>query len=213
MLLQRQHRLLMQQHHSANVKQQQQGSDGAAASTEAAAPLQQPFGGEDVADVDIWDAFFDATLPDYLQYLQAAVAGAPSVFTTVNPHAPTESPHQLQRWQHERQEQAGKHQQQQHAHQQQQNGGQTQQQLVARELLANTAKMLALMPRGMKQRPTLLVGGPQLLSLAAFSRSSVEDVVEVLQDFYKLKRLGFRMAMQELMAVMDEPAHDRLMRL
>ena len=28
----------------------------------------------------IWDAFFDATLDDYLEYLKAAAAGAPSVF-------------------------------------------------------------------------------------------------------------------------------------
>jgi hypothetical protein len=202
MLLQRQHRRLVQQHHLAYHQQQQQGllQDHNKPDSSSSSSSVPPVTSEELAEVDIWDAFFDADLDDYVTYLQAAAAGSPSVFTTVNPNAPIVSQQQQDSKEAVATDEASEDSNA--ASQQQQ---QQQQQLVeARKLLHNSAEMLSLMPPGIKARPLLLMGSLQLQQLAALAGGRVEGVVEVLQDFYKLKRLGFRAALEELMDVADE---------
>ncbi|WIA10997.1 hypothetical protein OEZ85_011154 [Tetradesmus obliquus] len=203
MLLQRQHRRLVQQHHLSHQQQQQQPSpaenepDGSSSSSSSSVPAVSP---EELAEVDIWDAFFDADLDDYIQYLQAAAAGAPSVFTTINPNAqPQQQQQQPQGLTSHKPSKASRKTVESSAA-----ASQQQQLAEARQLLSNSAAMLSIMPPGIKSRPLLLLGSSQLVQLAAMAGGSPEDVVEVLQDFYKLKRLGFRAALEELMDVADE---------
>jgi hypothetical protein len=200
MLLQRQHRRLVQEHHLAYQQQQQERSSAEHEPNSSSSSSVPPVTSEELAEVDIWDAFFDADLDDHVQYLRAAAAGSPSVFTTINPNAPT---HQQQQQQGlaprsgAKEDSAGDADNTEASSQQQQLA-------EARVAIANSAKMLAIMPPGIVARPLLLLGGAQLLQLAGMAGGRVEDVVEVLQDFYKLKRLGFRAALEELMDVADE---------
>ncbi|WIA30902.1 hypothetical protein OEZ86_000954 [Tetradesmus obliquus] len=211
MLLHRQHRRLVQQHHLSHQQQQQQQhqeqqeqrsaeqepDSSSSSSSSSSVPAVSP---EELAEVDIWDAFFDADLDDYIQYLQAAAAGAPSVFTTVNPNAhPQQQQQQPQGLTSHKPSKASRKAQESSAA-----ASQQQQLAEARQLLSNSAAMLSIMPPGIKSRPLLLLGSSQLVQLAAMAGGSPEDVVEVLQDFYKLKRLGFRAALEELMDVADE---------
>jgi cell division protein FtsL len=220
MLLQRQHRRLVQEHYLAYQQQQQQGDSSEYSSDQPSSSSSSSkvpkVTAEELQEVDIWDAFFDADLADYAQYLRAAADGHPSVFTTMNPNAP--SVIQQQQQQGVAQQKGGAN----AAHadssdddedsstnvnltpQQQQQQQERQELLEARQQLANSAAMLELMPPGILNRPLLLLGSSQLLQLSVMAEGRVEDVVEVLQDFYKLKRLGFRAALQELMEVADE---------
>jgi hypothetical protein len=215
MLLQRQHRRLVQEHYLAYQQQQQQQGDSpnsdqpSSSSSSSKVPQVTP---EELAEVDIWDAFFDADLADYAQYLRAASDGHPSVFTTINPNAP--SVIQQQQQQGAAQKTGGTNAADTGSSDVDEDSSTTanpsdqqqqqQQLLEARQQLANSAAMLDLMPPGILNRPLLLLGGSQLLQLSVMADGRVEDVVEVLQDFYKLKRLGFRAALQELMEEANE---------
>jgi cell division protein FtsL len=221
MQLQRQHRRLVQEHYLAYHQQQQQQGESSdtqasnsSSSSSSSGSKVPPVTPEELAEVDIWDAFFDADLADYAQYLRAARDGLPSVFTTINPNSPSGIQQQQQQQQglsrqagstraapnHSSGDDEDSSSSADHTSQEQQ-----QQQLVeARQQLANSAAMLDITPPGILSRPLLLLGGSQLLQLAVMADGRVEDVVEVLQDFYKLKRLGFRAALQELMEVADE---------
>jgi hypothetical protein len=182
MLLKRQHRQLLQETYAAGVAQQQQqqqqrqsgGLRGPQqpASLDAAVPAAQeavvaaspsplPHMSADIEDVSIWDAFFDADLSDFQQYLAAGAAGTPTVFTTVNTRL----------------------QQQQHQHQQQpsrvaasSSGNsppalellpeQLEQLVEARRQLADASRLLKLLSPGLMSRPNFL-SSSQLVQLGA----------------------------------------------
>ncbi|KAF8068285.1 hypothetical protein HT031_001972 [Scenedesmus sp. PABB004] len=127
-------------------------------------------------DVEVLDAFFDASLGDYIRYLRAAAAGAPSVFTVAHPGA---GPPRGGR---------------------RPGGAELAALEGARGALGATAEVLALLPRALRARPALLLGAAQLQRLATLAGVPVRDVREALSGFYAVKRLGFSRAVSELAA-------------
>lgn len=163
----------MQQKYLQHCQQQQQQQRGSSNTSS-----DEVFSDADIHEVDIFDAFFDADLTDYQNYLAAAAAGEPSVFTTVNPFVDSNTLQQQQQ----------------------------QQVAVARQELASAAAMLSLLPAGIKSRPLIHMTDVQILQLAVDSGVAPESVIEVLEGFYRLKRLGFRQALEELIAAADDDA-------
>jgi hypothetical protein len=133
--LQRTYRQGLARRHAELLAQQQQQQQP----QQQEAHQQQPLSRQELAHVEVWDGFFDATLLDYQRYLRAAAAGQPSVWTTPN---------------------AGQQPQQQGQQQQQEA---LQQHGAALTALGHAADVLALLPTSLKQRPTHITGASATL--------------------------------------------------
>jgi hypothetical protein len=147
MLLQRQHRQLAQQQHHEQLgtQQHQQQQQVQAQPTEQRWQQQQlpawsPLALQHLASVDVWDAFFDATLADYQRLLVAGLRGRPCVFTHPSYADWPELRAARQRWREP-----------QWAHALREHHEQL-------RVMSQSAAVLALVPRGIKRRPAHITG-------------------------------------------------------
>jgi len=170
MLLQRQYRQALTAKHHQLLQQQ----SGPSAGTPPPVTLLSH---SELAGVKLWDAFFDITLQDYIDYLQAAAAGQPSVFTTSSTCI---YPQQQQQQQKDEHQAAAEYQE-------------------ACESMAAGAAVLSMLPTRLLSRPGQLTG-LQLAQLAVLAgEESTEDVVQLFENFYQAKRMAFREVLEELL--------------
>jgi hypothetical protein len=168
----------------------------------------------------IWDAFFDATLDDYLEYLQAAAAGAPSVFLPRGLDSEMDAAAEgIDTIGVGRSAVADQAEQQQQQQQQEPSigeaGGQSLESEDSGEVLAGAQaeddeyviclnrleiaiRVLSCLSSEQRRRPLLLIGMTDVQAIAAVATVKPEDVLGVLGDFYMFKRLGMYMAMEAL---------------
>ena len=181
LLAQRQHRLAMKSKHHTLLTAYQQQYKQAHGQGAAAPPMLTLLKPSELAEVKIWDAFFDATLGDYIAYLEAAASGQPSVLTTSSSAVLTPS-QQQQQVQEDPQEATAEYQE-------------------ACKAMAISGTMLSMLPKELQLRPGHM-SALQLVQLAvAADEDSTDNLVEILETFYGIKRQGFTDVLEELLTV------------
>jgi hypothetical protein len=124
-----------------------------------------------VGSMPLWDAFHDADLGDMTVYIQAALDGRPSIYLPYGS-------------------------QQQHLSA----GVPGEQQGLPRlrSKLKGAVRLLKALSPQQRAKPLVHIGSEDLPRLASKAGVSEEEVRELLEDLYGLKRLGFNMALQAL---------------
>lgn len=176
LLLQRQHRHALKAKHHQLLHQQQQQQQQQPQQANSATPAFTLLSQEELAEVKIWDAFVDATLRDYLHYLEAAAAGQPSVFTTssaaLSPTGDRDSKDMQQT---------------------------TAEYQDACQAMAMAADMLSWLPKQLMSRPGHLTK-EQLVRLALVVQDdSTDNIVQILKHFHEVKRKAFVDVLEELL--------------